>query len=282
MLQPSSIIGPPGGWGRQKPPCGVGLDPGHPLTRGLVAFWTLNEGAGRVVRSSRGVFGALTGNAKWANTSRGVVADFDGPTPGTSALATGVYCSLGTAERPDFSMFALIYPRSLAYYGSIMSDQVNVADSSIRTMFYFSAAKGLRVDVGNGTSYTVCVADDILVTNSWQAVGFTRRNGVGQFYLNGLPVGTPTACTTLAPAAVVPWSLGRMCDSGFTTGYANMQLAAAGIWNVGLSSESMRLLYALPYCMHEGSATPMRPEGIVRPLIDGSLIPDSQLMGATA
>ena len=43
-------IAPPGGWGGQKPPSGVGIDFSHPAANNLVGAWLFNEGAGQVVR----------------------------------------------------------------------------------------------------------------------------------------------------------------------------------------------------------------------------------------
>ena len=41
-------------WGNVKPPRGARLDPGHPLSRGVVGYWLFNEGVGGRVNDLSG------------------------------------------------------------------------------------------------------------------------------------------------------------------------------------------------------------------------------------
>src|SRR5690242_1800589 len=41
-------------WGRRKPPVGTPLARAHPLARGLVGCWPLNEGTGTLARDAAG------------------------------------------------------------------------------------------------------------------------------------------------------------------------------------------------------------------------------------
>lgn len=57
----------------QKPPRGARLNRSHPLARGLVGFWLLNEGTGAKIfdLSGNGNDGTLQGNISWTNGKLG-------------------------------------------------------------------------------------------------------------------------------------------------------------------------------------------------------------------
>ncbi len=52
---------------QMKPPLGATLQPGHPLSTGLVGAWLINEGAGRRIydHTGNGLKATFSGNPSW-------------------------------------------------------------------------------------------------------------------------------------------------------------------------------------------------------------------------
>jgi len=63
-----------------KPPLGVQLIPGHPMNRGLVGWWLMNEGTGGTIYDLRGNgnYGTLEGDTHWVSGQHGPCLSFDG------------------------------------------------------------------------------------------------------------------------------------------------------------------------------------------------------------
>lgn len=63
---------------KQKPPVGATINWNHPISRGLIGCWLMNEGGGTLVRdiASRND-GQLSGGAKWATGGNGCAVEFD-------------------------------------------------------------------------------------------------------------------------------------------------------------------------------------------------------------
>ena len=77
MLPAHSLIGPPGGWGLQKPPCGVPIDRSHPLAQGLVGKSAVGGGRRKVsVRRIRQRENGLFERLRVGTVKPGKVAGF--------------------------------------------------------------------------------------------------------------------------------------------------------------------------------------------------------------
>ena len=77
MARGNCPIAPIGAWGAQKPPPGVAIDRSHPLVRGLLGYWAMNEKSGRRLNdlSGNGYHGVRTGATGWAVTPSELILD---------------------------------------------------------------------------------------------------------------------------------------------------------------------------------------------------------------
>jgi hypothetical protein len=71
-------------WGRTKPPLGTPIMAGHPLVRGLIGLWALNECGGTSARSASVVLGGnlslVTGSVPWSASDIGYALSFEAGT----------------------------------------------------------------------------------------------------------------------------------------------------------------------------------------------------------
>jgi hypothetical protein len=228
-------------WGRQKPPCGVGLNLADPLACGLAAFWPMTEASGLRTSSTLGDASQFVGSPTWKPSEVGVALDFDG----SSMVRSGVTRHLGTAAKPDFSLFALICPRAMVQHYGFMGNPSSLSYNSRRVDFSYGPASNLRVGLGDGAAqYALYSPNNGLTLNRWQAVGFVRRGGIYSFWIDGRKVSSG-ANAVIVPDNSYPWTFGCNCWLG--TYFGNLQMAAAGIWDIGLADELMRRLCAEPY-----------------------------------
>ena len=94
-------------FGQDKPPVGSQINWGHPLARGLVGCWLLNEGAGRKAYdlSEYRNHGTLTSmaipptpNSGWNPGRTGIGLSFDGVDDYVGMMTTDLYTDTITLE----------------------------------------------------------------------------------------------------------------------------------------------------------------------------------------
>lgn len=103
----------------QKPPLGVQINWAHPISRGLVGCWLMNEGSGNKIYdlSNNNNNGTFYGNTSWIPGKYGSCLDFDG---------SGDYVSLGSGvfqevDNSPITVTAQIKaPVQSAVYGGIL------------------------------------------------------------------------------------------------------------------------------------------------------------------
>ena len=97
-----SPFSPPTTWGAQKPPCGIGIDRGHPLAQGLVAAGLAR--AGERVNLATGVPTKIVGGVPVVGTTAGEMWDF--------STATNDYIEFSDVAcfAPPFSVVLEIVP----------------------------------------------------------------------------------------------------------------------------------------------------------------------------
>src|SRR5690348_15041699 len=84
-----------------KPPRTARLDTGHPLAKGLISFFLLQEGAGKTVYDlvTRGRTSTLAANASWKTTPYGLAVK-----PGGSAADKNTFSSNPTTSGIPFTV----------------------------------------------------------------------------------------------------------------------------------------------------------------------------------
>jgi Concanavalin A-like lectin/glucanases superfamily len=233
-----------------KPPKGAMLNRGHPLARGLVGCWLMNEGGGNQVYdlSGNGATGTLNMDTKWQPGNKGSALYFDG---------TGDYVNIPYYNDKPFlgeitiSVWAMISSGSAYRHfvgkhlssGSINNPFDFRTDNSttqkmslVRASLYHSKEwLGPNVILGKWCNYVVAAP--------------TLIDASPVFYLNGkssdgLPSsGTGTGSPTGSNA---PIRIGSRAD-----GVVNMLgfISSVQIWNHALTASEIMSLYREPFQM---------------------------------
>lgn len=148
-------------WPNDKPPFGVRLNRRHPLARGLVGAWVMNESAGnRLIDLSGNENGGVVSGANWASNG----LDFDGITD---------YVQIENSSSMDltagFSLVAKFEPHSVSGYHMIVTKTVGAGGTSnyelrlsnTQIQFYAGATGVSAYGVTNNTDNTLsCTWDE--------------------------------------------------------------------------------------------------------------------------
>jgi hypothetical protein len=173
-----------GFWDLNNNAQGAIIDP-HP---GLVGWWSFNEGTGTVAGDSSGNSNsAVTNGAVWVDGKYGKALSFNGA---NSYVETNSPLNVGTV----FTLTAWINRSSLdKAFGYVISNGPS-GGASNKFAFYPIAQFGYRLclESGDGTHNELNHGNTVVPQNSWTYVALVINNGVGTFYLNGVPDGTFT------------------------------------------------------------------------------------------
>lgn len=243
------------GWGRTKPPLGARQNPSHPLSKGLVGHWIMNEGGGATVYDLSGqrLHGAITlGTGGWAKGQFGSAFDFDAAntriTPGTNSFLNTVF--LG-----PLTISAWIFPRTAGEtaQGHILA-KADTTGGANRTRFWIDNTTP-EVDAfsftrAGSTVLQVTTANSVVTYNAWQHVLVTWTGSVTattvHIYKNGVELGYQTQTNGA--------SFGENTDSirigGFTSTVATFDgiIDDVRFYNRVLNIDEIRELYSDPFC----------------------------------
>ena len=231
------LIGP----AHNKPWLGVPLKREHPLARGLVGCWLMNEGRGDKVYdlSGNGNTGTIV-NAVWSGGKFGPCLYFDG---------TGDYvdcgANIGNFGTADFSITAwvlaqnsttvdIVVAKGIAAAGDIALYKTNTDDR-----FIFYADAGL-INIGAAKTGWV---------NNWIHLVAIRNAANAYLYINGILVGTDTSAGTANISNPHNFTIGGS-EGGPTNPYIG-SIDNIQIWNRALSPSEIQQLYMTPFRMFE-------------------------------
>lgn len=203
--------------------------------RGLVGYWTFDEGSGNVAHdaSFNGGDGVLTNNPTWQageSCRVGRCLSFDGTN----------YVDGGNIEdfiTSDFSIAAWVKKNVSGYYQTIVSK----GDAGIGTN------KGYRLRVESGDTILFTVTGDTesalnttsTITNGlWYHIVATKDSSVMKVYINGIEVGNMAA-----PSGSISNSLHFMIGRQSTDWYWRGSIDDVRIYNKALSATEVRNLY---------------------------------------
>ena len=225
-----------------KPPKGAMLNRGHPLARGLVGCWLMNEGGGKIVNdlSGNGNIGSLVADAHFVAGKFGPALDFDGtgdyvncgslpimPIWTVSAWARTLYTPTQPQPQDIFSNWDGTN-RQFIEIDSVNSDRIYVCTTNA----YYERFDGINAN--DGLWHHHCY--------SWD--GTT----VKYYYDNVLQ----TAAFTGDPSDVDTKALYIWARSlGTPDRFFNGQIDNVMIYNRALSASEILHLYRNPFCMFE-------------------------------
>ena len=230
-----------------KPPKGAMLNRGHPLSKGLVGLWLMNEGGGTIVND-------LSGNG---NTGSLAAAFAD---PAWSAGRFGPCLEFDATDQVDAGQKSSIKPTgamSLGYWAKAASGIA--AGAGVGTM----GASGYR-----GYMFTFYGADisAYVAVNTTTLFGTSASGHVGTVWTHYMMVFSPSnyiriyrngvliAANTTSPPAVQYQANGKSLhfgDRGDDSGSFVGLLDNVQIYNRALSATEILNLYRSPFCMFE-------------------------------
>lgn len=165
-----------------KPPLGSQINHGHPLTRGLRAFWLMNEGGGKTIfdLSGTGDIGTLLGP-----TWMGGGLDFDGT---NDNILLGLHSKfLGVSTTQPFTVIvqarADVYPAERDGFISCLDDQTGTVGWDLRLENEAVPSAGIAFRVGANAA--VFAKADFVATNRNQYAGRFDGNNI-EVFVNGI------------------------------------------------------------------------------------------------
>ena len=209
------------GW--QKPFRGTQLNRTHPLARGLVGAWIMNEATGEVVHdySGNGNHGAFSGTGDPWNSD---YVSFDG---------SGEKVAIPTMS---LSAWTITIKLSGSYTSGFM---LPIGGEGWSGQFMGKNDDGFRVRDSGGD---VNLSSDTYVAGTIETWTVTYDGTIYKFYTNGCYVGYRAKGGRTFTLDV----LGACLGSGF---YFSGKIWYNYIYNRALSAEEIALLHREPYCM---------------------------------
>ena len=217
------------------------LDRAHPISRGLVGWWPLDEGQGIVARdlSIYSNAGTLTNMANPATSTSGWGAGasqrelaFDGSNdyvtvPHSSSLAIVA----------DMTMTAWI--RIATWNWHMLMTKTNGGTAGPYSAYVNLVRGTIEFHRGNGAAAAYVESTTALALNTWQFVAVTMAGTAVQHYLNAATAGSGTLSTAIADSGNA-MQIGRRTD-GF---YVGGQLVQCRLYNRALSVVEISQIYA--------------------------------------
>jgi len=225
-----------------KPPISARLIRGHPLAKGLVACWLLNEGSGGQVfdLSGNGNHGTFsTTPPTWVSGKFGSASNFP-----ANAGANGQWVSLGSNW--DIQPFTyVVWVKVTAFHDT---DNYIIGIASERSRIAISSSTSINGRVYAGGWKTITGS---YVEGEWfqTALSVPASGGTVRFYVNGAETGTPAVVGAMVyNGGVLRLGARVAADDEHKL---NGLIDHAMIYNRALSASEIALLYREPFCMFD-------------------------------
>jgi hypothetical protein len=224
-----------------KPTRAIQLNKSHPLSRGIVGCWLMNEGGGNKVYdlSGNNNTGIFYGNPTWVAGKFGSCLSFDG--------------------NVDYVNIAYILPTtgsiSLWYYVKPYYDYQTILDNSVNENYWEMWIYGdgrLRARVQSDTADVQYDLDNLSGPNNWYHIVWVWNNtGAAWLYVNGILRNTDTEGAMISAGTNFYLAGG---NAGNTKG--NGTIDDVILYNRALSAAEIHQIYREPFCMFERVTTP--------------------------
>ena len=234
----------------QKPLLGTLINGGHPLAKGLVGAWILNENSGNTVfdlsgNRNHGIFGAGAASPTWISGRTGSALDFDGTNDYVEmsdynflnglngfTISVRIKSDISSADRTIFS--------------AVGNDNFILRYDSYGTYGGGSNVIQFQVNTIGGEAGRLESSDSVQTTN-WQHIVGTWNGTNLSLYLDGI-LDTPTYNV----GATGQTTGATECKLGESTLYGTFWdgiIDEGMIYNRTLSAREIWQLYVEPYCM---------------------------------
>lgn len=235
-------------WGTTKPPLGSQIDWSHPLSRGLVGCFLMNEGGGGKIGDLLNKTNGSIQTAPWIVGKDGPALNFSTTTYQVKLGDTNI---LDNATSCSFSFW--IYP-NVTMNGRIISKWGNEnVEQSFLISTPGSGGSKIQFAVQRSASYVIKYTNNGLPTGVWSNVAITwvAENTV-RIYFNGINQALTTesggsgSCSSILNGNT---QLEFGYETEEATASANMKLSNVQIWrNRVFSPQEIQQLYQEPYC----------------------------------
>jgi hypothetical protein len=255
-----------------QPPVGTPIDRSHPLARGLVGLYAVNEGVGPTLFDATGTTGNLTLLNGFATGNPWTVAP--PPYAGLGLAnsggvgATGRVTAVGAKATP-LTLFA--WSCALAGNNGSYRTAIALYDTAETTNFGvgWSGTTGTPILAVENAGFDALTGADVGV-GKWALLTAVFASPTSRtLYVNGQQAGSSSAA--MADPTAVAWTfVGDVSGSA-----AFLSVGLAGVYNRALSAAEVRRLYESPWSLFRPSrrrrrlaaaAAPRRPYSVlVRP-----------------
>jgi hypothetical protein len=226
----------------QKPPLGQQINWSHPLSKGLVGCWLMNEGSGDRIYdvSGNNNDGVLVGTVKpvWVPGKSGSCLQFDG-----SRRTVTVLDSPSLNLPNAFTITAMVNQTGLVNWTRI----VTKGDTNYMLLMWTSGRPYLAMKVGSVEYNTHSATETVLPNGQWHLLIGTFDGTTMRYYYDGKREGLEKAIVGLADTNTSVVSFG---SPGINYYYGCM--SDIRIYNRALSAQEIWQLYQSPYAMFEG------------------------------
>lgn len=235
-----------------KPPLGSTINWGHPLAKGLVGCWLMNEGSGRKVKDAALKNDGIITNALWKPTRRGVGLYFDGTgdyvlVPDNPQLDVGI---------SDLTISTWINLSSIAANKGVVVKRDANSLNAIGYETLFLSTGEYRFQFSDGTANRLFVATTTQYENTgWRnfVVVLDRDNAVGmKIYVDNILKASdnPTAQQG-SLASSINLYFGTQYVGGSPAGSLLGEMGQVTLYNRALTPSEIQQLYQEPYCFIE-------------------------------
>ena len=233
-----------------KPPLGSQINWAHPLARGLVACWLMNEGSGNMVQdyTLNQIRGIMTATCLWTGSPDGCATDFGTITSTTEYISITDPRIINLPETKNISVIISNKPnytnnydgRSICCLSWSGTDDLIIypnGDTTLGRRIFWRDCGGNVISVASFNALDV-----------WQVMAFTATIGEQKLYVNGSLIGT--GANTLAGAGpFAAFNIGAYGEDarqnfGGSIGYVYL-------YDRPLSATEVNDLYVSPYAMFE-------------------------------
>jgi hypothetical protein len=240
-------------WKSQKPPTSSTINWGHPLSKGLVGCWLMNEGGGlKVGELTSSQNGVLT-NATWSRTIKGISTRYaNNQTDLIRCTNKSVYNLQGA--------FTIVMLGYLTSFGTTQYENIICAKdhegNGQRTFRYAIAGTNDTGNIGKmrfiyniGTNTSV-YSSSIISLNKWYSIALTSNQTKYNYYLNGVSAGTANTNITPQTSGAANYTI-AFVDNVLVEIFVkswNGDIAYVYIYNRALLPSEISQLYYDPYC----------------------------------
>lgn len=228
-------------WGKTKPPLGARHNPSHPLSRGLVGHWLMNEKSGGFAYDCvNNITGSLAGSASWNPGLFGPALNFTG--------ASGDSLNLGSPAKlrmeTTLTVAAWICPRTSFAGNARIYSHGDVASPPFNEYAMLTAASGaIRFECTTNVTndYTALDSNGLLPLDTWSHAAITYDGANMRIYLKGREDNSTAKTGTISTADNDSFIGGQ--DANVFTGL----ISDVRVYNRTLTAPEIAWLYAEPF-----------------------------------